>query len=959
MNESSDQEQEPDKGLAVVDTEIIEMLVENEPGEYISVDIVPIKSDDVINYTMHKNWVNVYEGEDVGGKPVFQFEDGANVTELIGNLIEYISQNVNVSDDKLAIRFIVSYAESIFYINAIKLINMDAVQPPIPGGDPNDGGLLVSINLASLNVATQVEAERVAEEEASRAALIESERVAEEEASRAAMIEAERVAEEEASRAALIESERVAEEQASKAAMIESERIAEAEEQERLRLAQEKEAELVQLTNPPKPPQESYADIAANLPLDLPTPPPNNNNASLTAEQQSEREEKRAIADKITADYEEEQRVKAEKAIEDEKQKIEEWKKYEANAAVAETKLAQAAADEQSRLDQEAEVRQMKLAEEAERKRLTEQQRSEYNKAKQQEKNKKAMIRKQEEQDKIKADNDWFDAEASRVAREKAAEETAKQQDAAMVAASIAAEAEKKKIEYDKARQLKKEEIQRQVDAYKAREATKKAEEERAAKETADKLAAEKAAAEKLAAEKLAADKLAADKAAAEKAAADKAAAEKAAAEKLAADKAAAEKLAADKAAAEKLAADKAAAEKAAADKLAADKAAAEKLAAAAKEAAEKEQERLRVVKEKAAARISAFVANKRAQQEEIDETWRDSESDIVQVNADEELVEKLATKAQVTENLKQIRLGLDSIIKRNRLIHEEFQPDINNITSSFNDLNAIIKNNQGSDIIANLGLEDNDNILTKLSKLFLALDQKRNAIGVPTYSISQKTDINEQSKKIVVDIDNILRQFSNDESNTYPILPSRRQTDDVKEELVKLKAAKPGTDELEDIEIFTNKVGEAVLPVKEVTKSTGPVFKPRSAINITNMPAPPVNATPSANPPLPPPAKAVTAKALTPRTNPARSNVFERLSQTETVASHIRANEEQKQRKKIEAKHWADINARPHGGKSTQKKSRKSSHTKRHTKRAMPKKQQPKTRNKRTKRGHNQTRKK
>jgi len=140
MNEPLDKEDQ-DKGLAVVDTEIIEMLVENEPGKYISVDIVPIKSsDDVIDYTMHKNWVNDYEDE-VVGPPLFQFNDGANVADLISKLIGIISDKVNTIDDMPAIRFIVSYAESIFYINAITLIKLDTFQLPIPGGDPNDGGV--------------------------------------------------------------------------------------------------------------------------------------------------------------------------------------------------------------------------------------------------------------------------------------------------------------------------------------------------------------------------------------------------------------------------------------------------------------------------------------------------------------------------------------------------------------------------------------------------------------------------------------------------------------------------------------------------------------------------------------------------------------------------------------------------------------------------------------------------
>ena len=922
MNESSDQEHEPDKGLAVVDSAIIEMLVENEPGIYISVDIVPIKSGNTIEYTMHKNWVNVYKGA-VEGPTAFQFNKGAKAADLISLLIERMPINVNTSDDMQAIRFIVSYAKSTFIINAIMLIGVDAVKPLSPDSGMNDGGALVTINVAAN-----------ADDQAAPVAL--------EDESENIRVEVENNANAAQAKPALIAVEEVANAAQAKPALVAAEEVAKvAQEEPALVAAEEKDTGLAQITNPPIPPKETYADVAANLTQDLPKPPTNDKNVALAAEQTAERAKRRAEADKRTADYEEDQRLKTKTAIDEAAKNEEVWKQDELKAIEAQKELDQKTAAEQSRLAEEAEVKQRQLDQDAEQKRLAEQQRSEYSKSRQQEKNLKEMTRKQKEQDKIAADNAWFDEEANRVAREKAAVETAKQQDAAMAAAAIAAEAEKKKLEYDKARQLKKEEIQRQVDAYKAREAAKKAEE--------DKVAAEKAAADA----KAAADKVAAEKAAAEKAAADKVAADaKDAAEKAAKD--AADKVAADTAA-----------RVAEAEKMKVEE---EKAALAARLAKEKE--------DNANLMMSAFLAKRKAQQEEVNDTWRDtvdntpiatvetgttnddveldSESvdDVVNppavVAATEESVEKLATSAQINENLKQISKALNSIVTAQSLTHKNVKSHINSILDAYNNLNNITQNNQNSDI---------DPILIELRKLLVVLTKEIN--GIIMYSPDQKTYIQMQSSEILNEIDNILRQFSNDESNVYPILPTRRQTDDVREERDKLRAAKPGSDALDDIEMFTNKVGEAVMPAKEVAKSSAPVFKPRSDVNLTNMPAPPVNATPSANPPLPPPAKAVTAKALTPRTNPARSNVFERLSQTETVASHIRTNEEQKQRKKIEAKHWADINARPHGGKSTQKKSRKSSHTKRHTKRAMPRKQQPKTRNKRTKRAHNQTRKK
>jgi hypothetical protein len=132
-------------------------------------------------------------------------------------------------------------------------------------------------------------------------------------------------------------------------------------------------------------------------------------------------------------------------------------------------------------------------------------------------------------------------------------------------------------------------------------------------------------------------------------------------------------------------------------------------------------------------------------------------------------------------------------------------------------------------------------------------------------------------------------------------------------------------------------------------------------AVTLANPPVPPAKPVALPQPPINA-AKPVTPQAITPRTKPATSNVFDRLSQEKTVASRNWANEEQKHREEIEKKHWEDMKARPvkkRGGNSTKKKSRKSSHTKRHTKRAMSRKQQPKTRNKREKRGRNQTHKK
>jgi hypothetical protein len=279
--------------------------------------------------------------------------------------------------------------------------------------------------------------------------------------------------------------------------------------------------------------------------------------------------------------------------------------------------------------------------------------------------------------------------------------------------------------------------------------------------------------------------------------------------------------------------------------------------------------------------------------------------------------------------------------------------------------------NNQNAYIAPTL-----DNLLielTKLNEMFI-LDDKRRSHPTPTYKLAEKIEINKQSTKIAIEIDKIIGQFSNDKTGHITRTPTINVSayDEIKRIRDELKV-KPVGDKFEDIELFTNKIGKAILPAKSVTESPEPVMTP-----MTDMPPPP--AIPSAKrreplfPTRPPTApvvnravtevpivQPVTPQAITPRTKPATSNVYR-----PTFASQMRENAEiefAKDAKKHmdEAAHnrQAFKNKVRIGGKSTKKKSRKSSRAKRHTKRAMSRKQQNNTRNKREKRGRNQTHKK
>ena len=370
--------------------------------------------------------------------------------------------------------------------------------------------------------------------------------------------------------------------------------------------------------------------------------------------------------------------------------------------------------------------------------------------------------------------------------------------------------------------------------------------------------------------------------------------------------------------------------------------------------------------------RMMSAVLAKRKKQLEVDkDPWRDTKSDEEEsvktgeqnddvdsesepidtgatqnesIVADEKMVEKLATRAQINGYLKQISNGLNSILYTTSLTPENIKSHIANVTVAYNEL----INPQSSDIIKNLGIDGDNGILNKITDLLDVLNTNTDG----KYSTKQIPKIYSQANIILADIDKILGPYN-----------------DVSKEHNLLLAAEPGDDTLEDIERYTKKVGDAVLPAKPVEKSPGPVFKPRRTPNVTNLPLPPAIAVALANPPLPP-SKPVAlvqppinaAKPVTPRTKSATSNVFDRLSNTKTVASRNWEDEEMKRREEIEKKRWEDINARPvknRGGNSTKKKSRKSSHTKRYTKRATSRKQQPKTRNKREKLGRNRTHKK
>ena len=870
MNNPLDQEKEPEPGLAGVATEIIEML-EDYPSKYISVDIVPIKSGDVIDYNMHRNWVNLYEDAVPADAPRFPVDEGVNVADLISNLIGFISQNVKEIDDTQAIRFIVSYAKSIFYVNAIMQIN----KPPIPGGEPNDGGVLVTIDIAAARAAEEAAAKTAMETETARvAAEVES--------------DAKKVAEE-----------------AAAAAKVAAE-----------------EVKRMDNVKPPPPPMSYAAAAAMKTPKmeiaasNLPVPPPTDN---------SVREAKRIAAAKNIAEYERQKQLEKDEAERRKQQDADDWNRYEAEATLAETKAAEeakvkAAAEKEAKAKSDAEA---KARVEAAKKFMDEQ---------------AAMVAAE----KAAAEQKKREEIQQRVAAEKAAAEEAQRRadEAAIIAAEeaekkrLADEAEKKRLadEAEKKRLLAEEaEKKRLADEAEQKRLADEAEKKRLLAEEAEKKRlADEAEKKRLLAEE------AENKRLAEEAENKRLLAEEAVKKRLAEE--AEKKRLAEEAEKKRLAeeAEKKRfteeAEKAAAEKAAAEKAAAEKAAAAEEERAE--LERVRLVKEKAVARISTFVANKRAQKQEIDDTWRDS-------NADEALVEKLATQAQITENLNQIRVQLDYIIKSNRLVHQEFQPYIDKITNSYNNLNEIIKNNQSPDIIAMLGKSD---ILKKLSLLLLALSQKRNAIGVPTYSIAQKTDINKQSSEILVAI-----------------------------ELVQLQAAKSGSDKFEDIELFTNDIGKAILPAKSVAEST-------PTTDISHPPAIPSAKRREPLFPTRPPADVDVNLAATsvPIAKPDKSPPTNRTQgfMSPTFASQMRENEEKKVVKAAAthmeaAAHNRETYKNPvhigekytnkprSGGQSTKKKSRKSSHNKRHTKRAMPGKPQTKTRNKRTKRGRNQTHKK
>ena len=321
--------------------------------------------------------------------------------------------------------------------------------------------------------------------------------------------------------------------------------------------------------------------------------------------------------------------------------------------------------------------------------------------------------------------------------------------------------------------------------------------------------------------------------------------------------------------------------------------------------------------------------------------------------------VEKLATRAQITENLEQISKELNSIITTQPLTYKSIKSQIKNILDAYNNLNNLVKNNQRSDI---------DIILNKLRKLLVVLTKEIN--GIIMYSYDQKTYISNQSSEILNDIDNILRQFSNDDA-TRPT--KQRQSDDVRKELAQLRAAKPDGNTIEELEKYTYDVGKAVIPTKDVAKRPEPTtanLPPPPAIPNTKQREQLFPPRPTAAPVVNRPATAETIAQTDKSPKPLRGFM------SPTFASQMRENEEKKVAKEA-ATHMAaaahnretfkntvhigekGTNKPRSGGQSTKKKSRKPSHNKRHTKRAMPGKPQTKTRNKRTKRGRNKTHKK
>jgi hypothetical protein len=121
----------PNPVLDAIKKKIIDMLLfKYAPGEYVSVDIVPIKPDNdsnVINYTMHPDWVNVYENTGKALSKKNQFNDKAKVDDVVADLIgliERASVDMVSGDNMRALRVIVSYANFTFYINKIELIDL-------------------------------------------------------------------------------------------------------------------------------------------------------------------------------------------------------------------------------------------------------------------------------------------------------------------------------------------------------------------------------------------------------------------------------------------------------------------------------------------------------------------------------------------------------------------------------------------------------------------------------------------------------------------------------------------------------------------------------------------------------------------------------------------------------------------------------------------------------------------
>ena len=189
MNESSAKDPNPNLNpvLDAIKKKIIDMLLfKYAPGEYVSVDIVPIKPDNdsnVIDYTMHPDWVNDYgnAGKKPFGNPLFQFNDKAKakVDAVVANLIAGIEAKSNdmVSGDKMqGLRFIVSYDKFTFYINQIELIELNDQEH----NGRTDGFVLVSVPAptADVNLVFPPLAPTKAEEDRSAAAKAEEDRAA-------------------------------------------------------------------------------------------------------------------------------------------------------------------------------------------------------------------------------------------------------------------------------------------------------------------------------------------------------------------------------------------------------------------------------------------------------------------------------------------------------------------------------------------------------------------------------------------------------------------------------------------------------------------------------------------------------------------------------------------------------------------------------------------------------------